>query len=89
MDGVRIPNADPQKIDRIASLRFLEYNTRQPDIRSWRSGNAMRKVVAQRKVLVYAILRGLPDPRGEQAIVTSPVILVGFSRHHTDVNCQC
>lgn len=63
-DGIRLPNANPEKVDRIASLRFLEYNSRQVSMKSWRSGAGMRKVVAERKVLVYAILRQLPDPKG-------------------------
>ena len=32
---------------------------------AWRSGTKMRKHVMQRKVLIYAILRELPDPSGD------------------------
>lgn len=35
---------------------------------AWRSGTKMRKHVMQRKVLIYAILRELPDPSGDSKI---------------------
>ena len=65
-DGIRVPNANPEKV---ASLRFLEYNSRQVSMKSWRSGAGMRKVVAERKVLVYAILRQLPDPKSRCCVL--------------------
>ena len=63
-EGIRTPNADPAKIERIASLRWLEFDSCYKTRIAWRSGANMRKAVAQRKVLIYAILRGLPDPKG-------------------------
>ena len=64
--GIRQAYSDDMVIKRVASLRFLEYGMTQRGINNvnWRSGGKIRKAVAQRKVLIYAILRGLPDPQG-------------------------
>jgi len=63
-DGIRQASADPNAVDRIAPLKFLEHNMTQQGTANlaWRSGTKMRKHVMQRKVLIYTILRELPDP---------------------------
>ena len=65
--GIRQACADPQVVQRIAPLRFLEYSLTQPKVAGvtpWRNGAKMRKMVMERKTVIYAILERLPDPSG-------------------------
>ncbi|DBA97702.1 TPA: hypothetical protein ACH3X3_012588 [Trebouxia sp. C0006] len=65
VDGIRVKTADASSEQRVAPLRLLEHQYRtKTHVAPWRSGNKMAKAVAERKVLVYAILRRLPDPTG-------------------------
>ena len=60
VDGIRVKTADPSSEQRVAPLRLLEHQLRtKTHVAPWRSGNKMAKAVAERKVLVYAILRRL------------------------------
>ena len=65
-EGIQEASSDPAVVKRIAPMRCLEYGMTQkgPNRIEWRSSAAMRKAVHQRKTLIHAILRGLPDPRG-------------------------
>ncbi|KAL3162657.1 hypothetical protein ABBQ38_008702 [Trebouxia sp. C0009 RCD-2024] len=49
---------------RIACLRELERLKRHEGL-EWRCSGKIRKQVMERKVLIYAVLRRLPDPAGE------------------------
>ena len=51
---------------RIASLRELERLKRQEGL-EWRCSGKIRKQVMERKVLIYAVLRRLPEPASESA----------------------
>lgn len=63
VDGIRVKTADASSEQRVAPLRLLEHQFRtKTHVAPWRSGNKIAKAVAERKVLVYAILRRLPDP---------------------------
>ncbi len=65
VDGIRVKTADASSEQRVAPLRLLEHQLRtKTHVAPWRSGNKIAKAVAERKVLVYAILRGLPDSTG-------------------------
>ena len=57
-DGIEMTNG------RTASLRELERRKRQERL-EWRSGPKIRKQVMERKTLIYAVLRCLPDPASE------------------------
>ena len=75
VDGIRVKTADPSSEQRVAPLRLLEHQLRtKTHVAPWRSGNKMAKAVAERKVLVYAILQRLPDPAG----CDSDLILFSF-----------
>ena len=57
-------------LQRVPPLRLLEHQFRtKTHVAPWRSGNRMAKGVAERKVLVYAILRRLPDPTGASHLI--------------------
>ena len=58
VDGIEMPTG------RIACLRELERLKRQEGL-AWRCSGKIRKQVMERKVLIYAVLRRLPDPAGE------------------------
>ncbi|DBA88284.1 TPA: hypothetical protein ACH3X1_016545 [Trebouxia sp. C0004] len=63
VDGIRVKTADASSEQRVALLRLLEHQFRtKTHVAPWRSGSKICKAVAERKVLVYAILRRLPDP---------------------------
>ncbi|DBB02999.1 TPA: hypothetical protein ACH3X1_013587 [Trebouxia sp. C0004] len=63
VDGIRVKTADASSEQRVAPLRLLEHQFRtKTHVAPWRSGSKICKAVAERKVLVYAILRRLPDP---------------------------
>ncbi|DBA90157.1 TPA: hypothetical protein ACH3X1_003464 [Trebouxia sp. C0004] len=66
-EGIQQASAHPDTEKRVASLRFLEYSMTQEGARQvkWRTGAAIRKAVVQRKVLIFAMLRKLPDPQAE------------------------
>ncbi|DBA97668.1 TPA: hypothetical protein ACH3X3_012560 [Trebouxia sp. C0006] len=63
VDGIRVKTASASSEQRVAPLRLLEHQYKtKTRVAPWRSSNKMAKAVAERKVLVYAILRRLPDP---------------------------
>ncbi|DBA83428.1 TPA: hypothetical protein ACH3X2_006563 [Trebouxia sp. C0005] len=75
VDGIHVKTAVASSEQRVAPLRLLEHQLRtKTHVAPWRSGNKMAKAVAERKVLVYAILRRLPDPA---ALVPSTDSAVG------------
>ena len=67
-EGIQEASSDPAVVKRIAPIRCLEYGMTQKGLTQieWWASAAMRKAVHQRKTLIHAILRGLPDPRGLQ-----------------------
>ncbi len=65
VDGIRVKTASASSEQRVAPLRLLEHQFRtKTHVAPWRCGNKIAKAVAEQKVLVYAILRRLPDPAG-------------------------
>ena len=58
VDGIEMADG------RIAPLRELERLKRQEGL-EWRSSSKIRKQIMERKVLMYAVLRRLPDPASE------------------------
>lgn len=67
---------------RIACLRELERLKRQEGL-EWRCSGKIRKQVMERKVLIYAVLRRLPDPAGESRDhAASSTLLVYLVHHH-------
>lgn len=66
---------------RIACLRELERLKRHEGL-EWRCSGKIRKQVMERKVLIYAVLRRLPDPAGDLPdYAASLAVLVHFSQH--------
>ncbi|KAL0024333.1 hypothetical protein WJX79_010756 [Trebouxia sp. C0005] len=76
VDGIHVKTAVASSEQRVAPLRLLEHQLRtKTHVAPWRSGNKMAKAVAERKVLVYAILRRLPDPAALVPSTDSAVVL--------------